>query len=355
MNAPGRSHSRLFTATLLASALLHVPVAAQVRPPGADHVGQAFTFHKIRDDLYHAVGTGNMAVGANAAVLINESDVLLVDSHVSPAAATVLLEELKTLTTKPVRYVVNTHFHFDHSHGNQIYPPSVEIIGHEFTREMLASGASQRGRGYERFVQSLPQQIATLKAQLDTATAAAARSELELRIRIQENYRLATEAVRVIPPTIAFDRRLVLFRGAREIRLLFFGRGHTGGDVVVHLPQERVLITGDLLTAGLAYMGDAFVPDWIETIDRLKQLDFETVLPGHGQPFQDRAKLDHFQAYLADFWSKVVELHRAGVPAEEAARRIDMRAHAANYATIRAVGVDLDAVRRAYEILAEVR
>src|SRR5688500_2590238 len=84
--------------------------SAQERAPGASFEGKAYTFHKIRDDLYHVVGTGNLAVGANAAVVINEADVLLVDSHVSPAAAQVLLDELKAITSKPVRYVVNTHF-----------------------------------------------------------------------------------------------------------------------------------------------------------------------------------------------------------------------------------------------------
>jgi glyoxylase-like metal-dependent hydrolase (beta-lactamase superfamily II) len=332
--------------------LMNSPAQAQVRHPGAEHTPPAYTFHKIRDDVYHAVGTGSLAVGANAAVVINEADVLLVDSHVSPAAAQVLLEELKSITNKPVRYVVNTHFHFDHTHGNQIYPASVEVIGHQFTRDALASGASMRGRGYSRFIGTLPQQIATLRAQRDTATTAATRAELERRIRIRENYRAATAAVRPTPPSVAFDSRLTLYRGGREIRLLFFGRGHTGGDVVVHLPGERVLITGDLLTAGLSYMGDAFVPDWIETLERLKSLQFDVILPGHGLPVQ-RERIAHFQAYLTDFWGKVVPLHRAGVPAEEAARRIDMRSHATNYPAIRAVGVDVDAVHRAYEILAQ--
>src|SRR5688572_17349341 len=84
-------------------ALLASAAAAQERPPGAHHAPPAFTFHRIMDDVYLAVGTGSLAVGANAAVVINETDVLLVDSHVSPAAAAVLLEELKQITDRPVR------------------------------------------------------------------------------------------------------------------------------------------------------------------------------------------------------------------------------------------------------------
>jgi len=329
--------------------------AAQGRPPGMDHIGAAFTFHKISDDVYHAVGTGNMAVGANAAIIINEDNVLLVDSHVSPAAAIVLLEELRQITTKPVRYVVNTHFHFDHAHGNQIYPASVEIIGHEFTRQMLATGGSLRSRSHQRFIETLPQQIAALRASLDTARSAEGRAAIERRLHIQENYKIATDAVRPTPPTVTMDHRLTLHRGRREIRLEFFGRGHTGGDIVVYLPQERVLITGDLLPAALPYMGDGYVPDWIETLAKLKELEFDVVLPGHGTPFREKERIDNLQAYLADFWAQVVRLRTAGATAEEAAQRIDMRAHAAKYASIQGVGVDLHAVLAAYEVLAGTR
>ena len=124
---------------------------------------------------------------------------------------------------------------------------------------------------------------------------------------------------------------MTLYRGGREIRLLFLGRGHTGGDVVVYLPKERVVATGDLLTAGPSYLGDAFLTDWIATLDRLRALDFDTVLPGHGEAFQGKAKIDHFQSYLEDFWQQAKALHDAGVSAEEAARRIDLRSHAADY------------------------
>jgi glyoxylase-like metal-dependent hydrolase (beta-lactamase superfamily II) len=161
--------------------------------------------------------------------------------------------------------------------------------------------------------------------------------------------------VRPTPPTVTLDHRLTLFRGSREIRLEFFGRGHTGGDVVVYLPAERVLITGDLLSTGIPYMGDGYVPDWIETLERLEELEFDVVLPGHGQAFREKERIAYFKAYLVDFWTQVAQLHRAGVAAEEAARRIDMRAHASHYPAIRAAGVDLHAVLGAYEVLAGER
>ena len=99
------------------------------RPPGTTYTGQAFTFNKIQDGIYHAVGTGNLVVMSNATIIEGDRDVLVVDSHVTPGGAWALREELKAITPKPIRFVVNSHYHFDHSHGNQIYGPDVEIIG----------------------------------------------------------------------------------------------------------------------------------------------------------------------------------------------------------------------------------
>ena len=97
-------------------------------PAGAVYEGEAFTFNQIQPGIYHAVGTGNLAVGCNGSIFVNEDDVLVVDSHITPAAAWALLKELKNITDKPVRYVVNTHFHFDHAHGNQVFPDDVDPI-----------------------------------------------------------------------------------------------------------------------------------------------------------------------------------------------------------------------------------
>lgn len=340
---------------LLACIACQAPVETEAPspapPPGSLYDGQAFTFHKVRDDIYHAVGTGNLAVGCNGSIVINDEDILIVDSHISPAAAWALLKELKTLSPKPVRYVVNTHFHFDHAHGNQIFGDDVEIIGHEFTREKLAAGESIRGRTHDNFIAVLPDRVAEAEAAVAAAENDEARKEAEKRLAYQRNYLEATNAVVPKPPTTTLLEKMTLYRGGREIQLLFFGRGHTGGDVVVYLPEEKVVMTGDLLTAGLSYMGDAFANEWPDTLEELKRLDFEVVLPGHGAAFEDRSKIDYFQAYLRDFWSKVSELHRRGVRAEEAAEQIDMTNHSEHYANIEGLGVSLPAVQRAFEVL----
>ncbi len=329
-----------------------MPGAAQrAKPPGAEYVGAAFTFTRIQDGVYHAVGTSAMSVGCNASVIVNQDDVLIVDSHASPAAAWAMMEELKAITPKPVRFVVNTHFHWDHAHGNQIYGPGVEIIGHEFTRQMLAAGESKKGRSYPMYIGGIPATIETIKRRISDSPDEIERATLSAQLAVQENYLAATNAVQVTPPTLTLSQSMTLYRGGREIRLLFLGRGHTGGDIVVFLPKERVLVSGDLLTAGPAYLGDGYVPDWIQTLDRVKALDFDWVLPGHGAAFQGKAKVDQFQSYLRDFWSQAEKLHAAGVKPADAAKRIDLRSHAPDFPTITAAGVLDHGVYRAYELM----
>ena len=322
-------------------------------PTSLEYQRPAFEFTEVVDGVYHASGTGNPPAWCNAAVIINESDVVIVDTYVTPAAATALLEELQEITQKPVRYVINTHFHFDHVFGNQTYPADVEIISHEFTRDVIASGGSMSGRAYDLYIGGIPSHVSSLREQLDTVSDPGERAELEQSLVYLENLFAGVRAVKPTAPNITFRQHLTLYRGDREIRLLFLGRGHTGGDVVVHLPREGILITGDIIHEGLSYtyMGDGYFLEWVEQLEHLKSLEFDWIISGHGQPFQDRSRIDYLQSYLRDFWERVQTLYEAGVSAIEAAERIDMRDHAEHYPRIQSVGVDPHAVERAYELL----
>ena len=321
-------------------------------PPGSDYDGSAFEFEEVVPGVYHARGTGSLAVGSHGAVIVNEDDVLLVESHISPAAAHAVVSEIEALTDKPVRYVVNTHYHFDHAHGNQIYPPDVHVIGHEVTREMLENGGSM-GRSFQGFVGSLPEQVAALEERVAATEDGEERGALENQLAYMRNYLAGQEAVVPVGPNTTLSERMTLFRGEREIRLLFFGRGHTGGDVVVHLPRERVLITGDLLLPGLPYMGDGFLDEWDDTLEHLKSLDFDWVLPGHGNPFQDRERITYQQEYMRDLQSRAAALHAQGMSYEEAAQQIDMSDHAEHYPQVSGSGVPPVTVQRIFELLDE--
>lgn len=314
-------------------------------------------FVEVADGVWHVSGTGSIHTMSNVMVLVGTFDTLVVDSHVTPAAARALLSSIPAITDKPVRYLVNSHYHFDHAHGNQSFPEGIEIIGHEFTRQKLNGeiGNVLEERTFRSFSEGVPTTVANLERQVEAETDPQQRSVLEERLRVQRDYMNAIPEVQPTPPNITLETKMTLFqvvdRGSREIQLLHFGRAHTGGDVVIFLPQEKIVFTGDMMLPGLAYMGDGHVDEWPDTLEGLKGLDFDYWLPGHGPVMDSKEPIETFQSYLRDLWPRTEAMYREGVSWEDAAERIDMTDHSGNYAQIRGPGVDPRAVRRMYELL----
>jgi cyclase len=316
--------------------------------------GTAYKFEKIADGVYYATGAAP-GLGSNNVVVINDTDVLIVDTGTSPAAARAFVEDIKKLTDKPVRYVVNTHWHYDHTAGNQIFGTDVQIIATDYLHQMLATvDVLHREPFLTSQVTALSTRIDTLGKQVaaaDDAQKAALQNDLAVAQRLQQR----NSEIKVTPPNIHYSTKMVLDKGGREIDLLFLGRGHTGGDTVVFLPKERVVATGDLMESRLAYMGDAFFDEWITTLEALKKLDFAVDLPGHGTPFTNKSLITAYQAYLADLVNQVTKLKNEGVSPDDAAKRVDLTAHAKDFPQITGVGADIRGVRRMYAWLDEPR
>jgi len=344
---------RLIAFTVIVTIGIITAAAQSRKPAGTEHTGKAFRFNKVREGIYHAVGTGNLAVVGNSSFIVNDDDVIVIDDHVSPAAAWVLLDEIREVTKKPVTTVINTHFHFDHAHGNQIFDRNVTIIGHEYTRQMLLGNPLEMPL-YKGYVTGLPGQLDTLKKRLAAETDPAKQAALRVQIAANQSNQKAQAELRPTPPNVTLTDRMTLYRGSREIQIRYLGRGHTAGDVVVFLPKEKVVMTGDFLTAGLSNMSDSYPDDWVKSLDELKKLDFDVVLPGHGEAFTDKAKIGYFQDYMRDVWTEVSRLKREGVSAEDAAKRADLTKHK-EHLPINGPGVPLLGVQRIYALIDQRR
>jgi cyclase len=200
---------------------------------------------------------------------------------------------------------------------------------------------------------NMPNQIESLKKQLGDVKDPGQRATLEKQLAATQADLEELKMLKPTPPTMTYSSKMTLHRGQREIQLLFLGRGHTQGDTVVFLPNERIVCTGDLMESRLAYMGDAMFDEWITTLDALKELDFDTVLPGHGVPFQEKSLITAYQSYLKDFTSKVAELRKQGLSAEEAAQKVDLTSHQTDFPQIQGPGAEVRGVRRMYEWMDE--
>ncbi len=315
--------------------------------------GKAYKFERVADGVYYASG----GVGSNNVVIVNDRAVVLVDDGTTPAAAKAFLEDIKLITNKPIRAVVNTHFHYDHTDGNSVFPPDVQIIGHEYVRTAIL-GFNVLDREPFKTSQSarLPVQISSLRTQLAAANDAARKAELAKELALAESLNEQLKDIKPTPPNVTYTSKMVLHEGGREIQLLFLGRGHTGGDTFVYLPQERIVCTGDMDEGNrIAYMGDAFFDEWIASLDAVKKLDFALVLPGHGTPFRDKGQITAFQVYLKDLMAQVATLRKQGVTADEAAKRVDLTSHRKDFPDIQGAGADLRGVRRMYQWMEEIQ
>jgi len=332
---------------LLAGIAAAFPLASETFPVTQ---GKVYKFEKVGDGVYYATG----GTGSNNVVIVNDQDVFLVDDGTTPATARALLEDIKLLTPKPVRTVVNTHFHYDHTDGNSVFGPEVQIIGHEYLRTAIVTFDVLHREPFLTAQAAAPAQIEALRKQVAEEKDPAKKSGLNKQLKDAEALPAQMKEVKPVPPNTTYSSRMTLYKGSREIQLLFLGRGHTGGDTFVYLPNEKIVCTGDEEEgARIAYMGDAYFDEWIATLENLKKLDFNLALGGHGTPFRDKRIITAFQSYLSDFIKRVSALRKQGVSADEAAKRVDMTDHAKAFAQITGPGAEIRGVRRLYAWLDE--
>ncbi len=300
-------------------------------------------FIEIRNGIYLAQTTASV-FNSNSLVVVNDQDVVVVDSHATPAKARDLVASIKAITPKPVTALINSHHHWDHTNGNQEFA-DIPIIGHEFTYMKLAIAPREevsRHRGLSR----QNGELAQLREQIASVEDDEEKKRLETQAAVLGAHLGDFDEVDPTPPNVTISDRMTLYREKREIQVIFTGRAHTGGDVVVYFPQDRLVFTGDMALGGPSFMGDGFVDEWPQTMENLKALDFDIFVPGHGKPVTDLRRIDLVQEYYRDLWKKTAAKHAAGVSPEEAARTIDMTNH--TEIPIPEPGVNLLAVERMY-------
>lgn len=348
-------------AMLIASPFVPVAAQANAPPPGATYAGHAFDFRQVADGVWFAVGTGVVSAESNNAIIELGDGVLVVDATTSPAAAWALLHELPRVTKKPVKWLVITHMHYDHAHGTQSFPPGLEVIGSEYTRTMLAAGKSiehPTAIGNRNFSNA---QIQTLTKALDTATTPASTADISKRRAVWEQYLASLATLTPVAPNVTVSQRMTIEGGGREVQILFPGRAHTDGDLVVWLPKERVLVTGDLLQPSVPYMGDGYLNDWANVLDSLMAMKPAVVLPGHGDEFRDMGSVERLRDYMRAIWTQCADAKAKGLTPEQAAAALDLTRFDPYYPRFpgwtdeMVVRRRLGTVRRVYQLLDERR
>jgi glyoxylase-like metal-dependent hydrolase (beta-lactamase superfamily II) len=290
--------------------------------------------------LFRAPSTLDLWTATNAVVIVNDEDVTVFDSFTRAGTARLVIAEIRKITDKPVRTLINSHWHQDHWSGNGEFAkayPGLRIIATTGTRDYM----TRMGPGF--FAGSLDRSAAALRASLDTAIrtgklpdgaalTADARREREREIEETAAFGREVRGLARVLPNVAFRDTLVLWSGRREFRL-YSATGDATASAVLHLPAERLLVTGDVLVA--PETGDGHPPwttnsysitPWLASLRALDALDVQQIVPGQGGAFHDkrflRLTIEVFAAIIGQVQA-ALERGVVGVDQVQAAVNVD--------------------------------
>jgi len=264
------------------------------------------TTTRIADGIYvirHQDAPNGFPQG-NTTVVIGDREVLVVDSCYLPSSAREDIAQIRTWTDKPVRYLLNTHWHADHSRGNGTYAaafPSISIISQSATRELIKGNYADHP---ENAVVVVRRGSETYKRWLQNGKTDDGNQLTEDDIKQVKGILAGIDAVAaefkdLIPllPDVTFDRQMQLDLGHREAQIKFLGRGNTAGDAIVFLPRERILIAGDLVVHPGPYAGSGFPSEWSKALEKMIGLNPLVVVPGHGEILRDTTYLSQLDEF----------------------------------------------------------
>ncbi len=270
----------------------------------------------------------------NTIVIEGDRGLFVVDSAYLPSTARDDLRLIRTLSKKPVRYLLNTHWHYDHNLGNAVYAeawPAAEIVAQAETRRLMdanVAGYPARviapGSQPAKTLATLREQLASGKNADGRALSDAEREALRRNIAARQNEMTELAAWTYTRPTLIFDQLLTLDLGHREVSVRHHLRGNTPGDAFVYLPHERILITGDLLVAPVPFAFNSYPSEWIRTLHALADLDPKVIVPGHGPVQNDTTYLREVTALLEAVVGRVREATGRGLRLEETRKTVTL-------------------------------
>lgn len=231
--------------------------------------------NKVKDDLYEIEGDGG-----NVAVYITNEGVIMVDDKYEQDYDQIM-SKVKSVTDQPIRYILSTHYHADHSGGNTKFASASEIIS-------------------------------TLNAHNNIVN------------KVQSN-----APPNMVPARVTFTQETDVFLGGKHVQARYYGRGHTNGDAVIYFPDLRLVHTGDLVTVAqpgaspttplIDYPGGGSIVEWTKTLDEVMKLDFDTVIPGHG-PVSKKAEIQTYRNNAEKLRARVQGLIRQGKTQDDIAK-----------------------------------
>ena len=277
-----------------------------------------FDIVKVADGVYAGIARPGGLASGNAGFVVGDDGVVVIDTFFTPAAANALIAEIAKVTPLPIRFAVNTHYHLDHTGGNQLFAArGVPIVAHD----NVVKWQTTKNRKFLPVVEELKKRRDDAAKQLGELP----KDQTDKRAALERQLRRldAMKAIELTKPVLTLGSGVMhLHIGKREVQL-FTLPGHTGGDVLAFVPDANVVFTGDMgWSKTLPNLVDATVGDWVPSLDRiLGQYPNAKFVPGHGQ-VAGAAEIRDFRRYLDDLRARVKKAIADGLTLEQAKQQL---------------------------------
>lgn len=266
-----------------------------------------FRLNHVAEGVFAAISVPGTGSVGNAAIIDLGDSTLVVDTFATIQAAEDLQAAAIHLTGNPVSYVINTHWHSDHTSGNQLFSPKAQMISTSITREIMATFGENRLAQQLANLEPIYQAINELEEKIQQETDEKLKQEMQWENASDREY------IKILPnlvytlPTITFNQQMSIHGSDRLVQLITYGGGHTQSDAFVYLPEEKIAVMGDLvLSKHHPVMVNANPQEWLNILEQVELLDIETILPGHGEVCSMK-ELHEVKGYIKDIIALVAE------------------------------------------------
>jgi cyclase len=279
----------------------------------------------------------------NSGVVIGDDAVLVTDSTYLPSRARADIALIRQVTKKPVRYLVMTHWHFDHNNGNSAYRdayPGISIISERRTRDWIEINNTWWPKMSTAADSDRRAQVVLMQKELETGKdekgVALTEEEMKLTAKVLLQRKAELEelaALEVVPPNMTFEKALTLNVGGRRVELRDMGRANSPSDTIIYLPDEKVLFTGDIVVQSpLPYLGSSWPVQWVEVLRELENIPVTAIVPGHGPVMRDHSYVARVRALIEDVLAKTEAMIREGKTLAQIQAAIDVSSHRTAFA-----------------------
>ncbi|HEV2731165.1 MAG TPA: MBL fold metallo-hydrolase [Terriglobales bacterium] len=273
--------------------------------------------------LFMTPGYGDVGYDGNSIVIVSQDGVLVFDANGTPAAAEAVLAEIRRITDLSVRYLVISHWHWDHWYGAEVYKkafPDIRIISQEKERAMMMGPELEFNK--DGLNTALPNYIASLekKAAAQEAMSPQPGGLTKLKDLVAEDRFFLEQKTGIhrTYPNVTYSNEMDIYMGERHIKVLHYDRAVTPGNSFLYLPDEKIIVAGDLLVNPITWTLSSYPTGWLNTLEKMDALNASVIIPGHGAPLRDKELLHATMEVFRECLKKGAEAKAQGLTVVQA-------------------------------------